>query len=122
MKPIDMKTIRVAFENTGYKLYSYLCPFVVAVGDKVIVDSPSNGYVAVTVMEVDVVDKKASKRVVCTIDDSEYKEYLGKQESRAKIMERLHAKRQEMEELAIFRILAETDSEAASLLRELESL
>lgn len=74
-----MFVVSVKFEGSPFQTYVYLCPFTnVKVGDKVIVDSPRNGYVTVDVVAIhnvrDPHAKKATKYVVNTIDDREYLE------------------------------------------------
>jgi multidrug resistance efflux pump len=113
--------IKVTFES-GPKLYAYQCPYDVEVGQKVIVDSPSMGYVVVEVAEVDVEDDKATKRVVNTIDDTDYKNHLNKLERTKQIKAKLEQKKKEVEELYIWEMLAEKDDDAKALLDELKSL
>lgn len=114
--------IKVTFES-GPRLYAYQCPYAVAVGQKVIVDSPSMGYVVVEVAEVDAKDdNKATKRVVNTIDDTDYKNHLNKLERTKQIKAKLEQKKKEVEELYLWEMLAEKDEDAKALLDELKSL
>lgn len=83
-----MFIVRVTFESSN-RQYCYLCPYTnVKVGDKVIVESPYNGYTAVTVVKIhNLGDKEAgtpTKYVVNTIDDREYRE---RKEARERLAE-----------------------------------
>lgn len=119
-------TVGVKF-GTGYntQVYHYLTDIdTIKVGDKVIVDSPSDGYVAV---RVDVIHlnthvAKATKYIVNTIDDTKYKARIEADKRRAEIIKKLDKKRKELEEVAIYQWLASQDDEAASLLNELKGI
>ena len=119
-------TVGVRF-GSGYnsQVYHYLTDIDgINVGDKVIVDSPSDGYVAV---KVDVGHKnaqvaKATKYIVNTIDDTHYLARIEADKRRAEIIKKLEKKRKEVEELAVYQWLAAQDSEAANLLNELKGI
>lgn len=117
-------TVGVKF-NLGGQVYHYLTDIgTIKVGDKVIVDSPSDGYVTVKVdsVHLDTQVAKATKYIVNTIDDTKYKARIESEKRRAEIVKKLEKKRKEVEELAIYRWLAEQDDEAASLLNELKGM
>lgn len=131
IKPIKIKTgvISVSFKDNKFgkgkwsdSLYYYLCPYDVEVGDIVIVDSPSDGYVTVIVRGVNCVSKKANKRIVSVVDDRGYKEYLENQEKIRFIKAELETKKALFEELAIYKMMANEDKEVADLLNQLNSL
>lgn len=79
-------TVKVEFSAADPRTYTYKAPksFGVAVGDKVVVDSPREGYKVVTVVEVH--DKPLLrgdfdfKWLVSKIDDSNYKELIAFEE------------------------------------------
>jgi hypothetical protein len=119
-------TVGVVF-SSGFnsQVYHYLTDIEgIKVGDKIIVDSPSDGYVAVKVQTVhkNTHAAKATKYIVNTIDDTAYKTRLEAEKRKAEIVKKLEKKRKEVEELAVYQWLAMQDSEAASLLNELKSI
>lgn len=119
---MSIKTVAVRFSMAGQD-YHYLTDLEVEVGEKVIVDSLSDGYVTVRVTKVfEGVQAKATKFVVNTIDDKDYLERLSKDKKRQDIIAKLEKKKKEIEQMAIYDYLANHDSEAASLLSELKSL
>ena len=75
-----MSIIRVRFDGSG-RIYPYWTDLPVEVGQRVVVESPYDGYVAVTVTEVGATGN-ASKEVVCIIDD---RRYLARVEARKRI-------------------------------------
>lgn len=66
--------------------------------------------------------KKATKYVVCKIDDKDYLARLEKDKLKAKIVAQLEVKKKQIEEEAIWKYLAEQDSEAATLFQQLKDL
>lgn len=127
-----MIVIRATFEGTPNKHYNYLCRFTnVKAGDKVIVESPYNGYTIVTVVNVhNVGDREAgrpTKEVVNLIDDREYLERMKCRARLAEIAEGL-AKREQAVKLAQdnhhtidyqrFAPLAQVDAVANKLVQE----
>lgn len=119
-------TVEVKFTNKPYdeKTYHYLTDLVVNEGEKVVVDSPSDGYVTVKITKVYVGEcsKRATKYVVCKIDDKEYLARIEKDKLKAKIVAKLEDKKKQIEEEAIWKYLADQDPEAAALFKELKSL
>jgi len=126
-----MSVILVKFDgpkDAGYgnnqdRTYAYFCDYNVQPGDRVIVESPFNGYVAVTVVSTAGHDAiKATKEVVCTIDDRRYKE---RQQCKARLaeisaeIERREAQRVQTERFAALR---SADPQAARLLEEAEKI
>lgn len=122
---MSIKTVEVTF-NTGLgnKGYHYLTEFDVSVGDTCLVESPSDGFVAVTVRKIyeDVRAPKATKFIVDVADTTSYLEQVRKNELRKEILTKLEAKRKEVEELAVYEYLSKNDSEAAQLLEQLKAL
>ena len=127
-----MIIIRATFEGTPNKHYNYLCRFTtVKVGQKVIVESPYNGYCTVEIVAIhNVGDREAgrpTKEVVNIIDD---REYLERKKARARLAEIAEglAKREQAVKLAQdnhhtidyqrFAPLAQVDAVASKLVQE----
>lgn len=119
-------TVEVKFNNRPYddKTYHYLTDLEVNEGEKVVVDSPSDGYVTVKIIRVFVGEcsKKATKYIVCKIDDKDYLARIEKDKLKAKIVAKLEDKKKQIEEEAIWKYLADQDPEAADLFNQLKSL
>lgn len=126
-----MSVILVKFDgpkDAGYgnnqdKTYAYFCDYNVQPGDRVIVESPFNGYVAVTVVTTAGNDAiKATKEVVCVVDDRRYKQRKAQKARLAEIaaeIERRDAQRVQTERFAELR---KVDPHAAVLLAEAENI
>ena len=126
---MGIKTVRVVFmsgnANNGYvqKQYEYLTTLDVKAGDVAIVDSPNDGYVTVRVKSVqDGEIGKISKFIVQLVDDTEYKNTLAKHLARKEIIKQLEAKKKQVEEMQVWKWLADNDSEAAELLKKLKDI
>lgn len=126
---MSIKTVSVVFKsgnvNGGYaqKQYEYLTELDVKKGDVAIVESPSDGYVTVEVKSVDLGNLgKATKYLVQLVDDTQYKADAVKRAERAQIIKQLEGKKKQVEEMAVWKWLAENDTEAASLLEKLKQL
>lgn len=121
-----ISTVEVKFTNKPYdeKSYHYLTDLDVSEGQKVVVDSPSDGYVTVKVIKVYVGEcsKRATKYIVCKIDDKDYLARIEKDKLKAKIVAKLEDKKKQIEEEAIWKYLADQDPEAAELFKQLKSL
>lgn len=119
---MSVKTIGVVF-GCDSKVYHYLTDLDVSFGEKVIVDSPSNGYVTVTINSLTEGARKiATKWVVNKIDDKDYLARIEKEKLKKSIIEKLEAKKKEVEQMAIYKYLAENDKEASELLDKLKEL
>lgn len=126
---MSIKTVSVVFKsgnvNGGYaqKQYEYLTELDVKKGDVAIVESPSDGYVTVEVKSVELGNLgKATKYLVQLVDDTQYKADAVKRAERAQIIKQLEGKKKQVEEMAVWKWLAENDTEAASLLEKLKQL
>lgn len=126
---MSIKTVSVVFKSgnvTGaytQKQYEYLTEFDVKKGDVAIVESPSDGYVTVEIKSVAPgALNKATKYLVQLVDDTEYKADAAKRAERAQIIKQLEGKKKQVEEMAVWKWLAENDSEAAGLLEKLKQL
>ena len=115
----------ISFRNNP-KEYTYLTNLDLKEGDKVIVDSPHDGPVVVTVIKVKGLSKGqisvASKWIVQKVDMEAYYELVKRQELVQEIKNKLAQRKEEMEEMIIYKQLAKDDPEINSLLAELESL
>lgn len=120
---MSVKTVGVRFNSAG-QVYHYLTNLEgLLTGQKVIVDSPSDGYVTVTIVSIqDGAQGKATKYIVNTIDDTDYKARAEKERLRKQIVARLEEKKKEVEQMAVYKYLSENDSEAALLFEQLKAL
>ncbi len=123
---MSRKYVTVMFTSNSHKEYTYLTDLDLAPDDKVIVDSPHDGFVVVTVIKVRGIPKhqlsKATKWVVQKVDTAAYEERVKKQEVIQEIKNKLAERREEMEELLIYKTLAKEDVEIKNLLDELNEL
>lgn len=122
-----MKTVMVRFGNSSNawgksKDYEYYIPddMKVSEGDKVVVDFPYDGYMVVTVVSTKL-EGKASKSVVCRIDDTDYKKRLEEEKSRAAILKELEKIEKKIKEESRFEYLRAISPEAERLLTQLET-
>ncbi|MBN9547311.1 MAG: hypothetical protein J0H31_00055, partial [Alphaproteobacteria bacterium] len=105
--------IAAVFHTSEYnrsKKYHYFCPYPVAVGDHVIVDSPYGGYTCVKV--VDILPNgsvKATKRVIQVVDDTDYKAAAQREQRMAEIDALLTKRAKDFSRIQFFKKLAEMD-------------
>ena len=120
-----MKTVQVEF-NANFKRYAYLADIEgLAVGDVVVVDTPSNGFQCVTVVSLEETAETiaaASKWVVCKVDVSAYNQRLANIEKRKVLTAKLKKMQQEALEADQFALLVKLNPDAAALVEELKSL
>lgn len=128
-KVSTMDTIGVRFKrDAGARsdiVYSYLSGnFRIEVGDSVVVDSPSNGYVVVDVVDVkrNFRSDKAYKFIVDKVADDEYKKRLNATRRRAELKKALDDKLKNFDDRYKYQRLANEDSEAQRMLQELNEL
>ena len=121
-----MKTLKVRFSGDGVigRTYDYMTDIdSVEKGSRVVVDSPNGGYVVVEVTEVvDTETVKASKWVVCLVDDTRYKQRLAADTERKDILALLEKKSRKIEEVQKYEFLSALDPEAAALLSRLKEI
>ena len=124
-----VSTVAVKFK--GYKSrhgqgpdYHYLSDLDLKVGDNVIVDSPTEGYVVVIVTKLcgSLETSKATKWIVQKVDDTEHKHREELRRQRAVIEAKLKAIEKQYESSQKYAYLAAISPEAASLIKELESI
>lgn len=124
-----MSVIKVKFDRSKYdpsesREYAYFCDFDVEVGDRVIVDSPYYGYTTVTVSDTSAgLDSiKATKEVVCKIDDSRYRARKAAKERMAEISAELAYRADRIANTKKMRKLFKGDEKALDLLAEAEGI
>jgi hypothetical protein len=122
---LDSPTLQAIRDNNSTKKYNYFTDdATIVIGDKVVVDSPYGGYVVVDVLDTrdKLYDDRASKWIVCKVDDRAYRARLEASKRRAAILKVLENKAKRIEESQKFRYLASVDQDAAALLTELDEL
>jgi len=103
-------------------------------GDKIVISECGNNYIILTVDKifpkldfsdetlVNVYNTTNYAYYVDKVDTSRFEGWIANAKRRELILKELERKKEEMEELAIFKLLAEQDKEAAKLLEELKEL
>lgn len=126
---MGIKTVSVTFVAAGQyglnnnKQYEYLTELDVKKGDIAVVDSPQDGLVTVKILSVNEGQVgKATKYLVQLVDDTDYRLANERRALRADLRKKLEAKKRVVEEQAVWKWLAENDTEAAALLQQLEAL
>lgn len=125
---MTIKTVSVSFVASGQygandQKYGYLTELDVKKGDIAVVDSPQHGLVTVRIHSVNEGQVgKATKYLVQLVDTSEYTAAAERRALRADVVSQLESKKKHVEEMAVWKWLAENDSEAAALLEKLKSL
>lgn len=125
-------TIDEDIPESDTKLYAFKCGLTdkLLPGDLVVVDARSGLQITRVVKVVDrSLDTQAIKQfnkakawVVCKVDMHDHKLRIQATERKQFIMQQLKERKEQMEEVAIYKMLAQTDSEAAKLIEELEKL
>ena len=119
-----MVTVQVKFVNGyGYKEYNFKCDVPdIKVGDMVVVES-SNGLSVAKVTKIDPENTySATKWVVSKVYMEEYTARVEKEKKLAEVKKRLNAKKKELQDIAIYEMLAEKDPEFREILAEYKSL
>ena len=120
-----MKTVKVMFDHAyDTRTYSYKChDDSVEKGDQVVVDTPNGDSEVVEVVDViDGVSKTATKWIVCKVDRTEYAKRLAKEQRKREIKEILDDEKKKMDELLVYKMLAENNPAMEALLNELKEL
>ena len=121
----------VAVKFKGYKTtqgvgqeYHYLTDLNLTIGDNVVVESPSEGYVVVIVTKIcgPLEGTKATKWIVQKVDDTEYKRKEEARRRKSVIETKLRAIEKQLESTMKFEYLAKMSPEAARLLEELREI
>jgi multidrug resistance efflux pump len=118
-----MNSVTVRFDGSSRE-YNYLCPFEVRKGDRVIVDTPSSGYTTVTVVEFypNARVGSASKQVVATIDDEDFKARQAKAKEVAEIKKELKQIEEQIKERNRLAAIAAQSPQAQLLFDRLAAL
>ncbi len=126
---MSVKTVGVKFKSGnagnsyGAKIYEYITEYDVKKGDVAVVESPSDGFVTVDIVTVtEGANGKATKYLVQIVDPTDYIAGAERRAKRAAIVRQLEAKKKQVEELQVYKWLADNDSEAADLLKQLQTL
>lgn len=116
-------TISVQFSDGG-SFYSYLSDLDFEAEDYAVVESPHNGLVVVKVKAVkeDVRDGKAYKWIVDKVDVAGHYQRQENAKRAEYLKTRLQTMKKQVEEEAVWALLAERNPEAAALLQELKTL
>lgn len=118
-----MKTVEVKFDTYG-KTYHYLFPYDVMVekGDKCVV-LVENEYKVVKVEAVlEDASIKATRPVVCKVEELPYLNFLEKDRKIRNIKTLLDKKMKEFSEIAMYEALTKHDPVAAELVKQLKEL
>lgn len=119
---MKLKTIGARFDTSTYaKTYNFLADIELTVGDKVVVET-QHGLSVATVVEVHERIKQASKFVVQKVDTEAHAKRVERESKRRELKEKMEARRKQLEEVNIYRILAKEDEEIAALLSEYEGM
>ncbi|MCP3685781.1 MAG: hypothetical protein GY861_24295 [bacterium] len=123
--PLQKKIVAVQF-NTSTKEYTYLTDLDLKKDDLVIVKSPTDEYIVVTVCKVRGLTQNqlslACKWIVQKVDLVAYEANMKKQELVQEIRNKLQERRKETEEIMIYQQLSASDPEIKSLLGELAGI
>lgn len=103
------------------KTYAFNCYDDVNEGDYVVVDT-ANGFLLGLVVKIDMTSDKASKDVVSVVDMSAFNERKAKRERLLALKKEMDRKVKELQDLAIYEVLAEKDPELGKMLSELKEL
>ena len=118
-----INTVSVQFSDGGSH-YSYLSDLEFKAGDYAVVESPHNGLVVVKVMafEAETRNPKAFKWIVDKVDVAGHYQRQENAKRAEYLRTRLEKMKKQVEEEAVWQLLAERNPDAAKLLEELKSL
>jgi hypothetical protein len=125
-----MRVARVQFSNANNdfhrstdKTYDYYTDLDLAIGDHVVVDSPSTGFVVVLVKDIIESETiRVSKWVVDKVDIASYNERILREKERQELLAVLDKKAKRVEETQKYQFLAAVDPEAAKMLERIQEL
>ena len=119
------KIIGVTFEHSSYaKEYAFACYIDdIRVGDTVVVETV-NGLMIATVVNLDATlpGKKTLKQVVDKVDMAAFEERKQKAEKVKKLKTKIEKKVKELQDIALYEMLAEKDPELKNMVSELKGL
>lgn len=119
-----MNYVSVKFEDYEYaKAYSFLNDIEgLAVGDKVVADT-TRGLQVGTISKIsDTPINKATKYLVQKVDLEKHEARKAKAKQQAELKKKMEARRKQLQENEIYRILAKEDEEMAKMLEEFDNL
>lgn len=112
--------------SSSCKQYTYMTDLDLAPDDLVVVESPSDGFVVVKVVETRGLTpgqmSRATKWVVQKIDVTDYLKKVERAKIAQEVRNRLNARKDQLQELFIYKQLAESDPQMAKLLEQLYSV
>lgn len=92
------------------------------VGDTVVVNC-STGFQVVQVSEINAMSKyEPTAYVVGIVDISAYEKFLEAEKTKARLKEALRARKAELEEMAVYELLASKDEDFAAMLKQFQEL
>lgn len=112
------------FELDNTRFYDYKCIDGIKPnkGDLVVV-SCATGFAICEVMETNIMPSRTDYAyVVGTVDVKAYKEYVQKEQEKEKLKAVLKARKEEMEQMAVYELLADKDEGFAELLKKFKEL
>lgn len=117
------KFVEVTFDNNTYsKKYVFRNDIAdLQIGDKVVVET-QHGFSVGTVKSFLETSKIGTKFVVQKIDVEAHNKRLEREKKLATVKAKMEERRQKLQEIEIYKILAKEDSEMAKLLAELNEL
>ena len=116
------KKVTILIDGNCYKYYTFLTSDeTLEVGDKVVAETV-HGLVIGTVKGYAIDNAKATKWIIQKIDMSAHEERQANKKRVAAIKKKLAARRKEIEEQEVLKLLAAKDEEFAELLNELNQI
>lgn len=121
---MNNKLISVKFDDYPYsKEYVFACFVDVNVGDIVVVDTANGFQIAkVTKLTGELPSGKVIKEVVDVIDVSAFNARKEKAEKLKKLKSKMDKRVKELQDIAVYELLAKDDPEIAKMLTELKEL
>lgn len=109
--------------NTSTK-YPYACyDHTIEIGDICVVMSEHHGFGIAKVVEIGPkTDEKITREIVCKCDFSEYNIRVANRKRRAELLKLMHTRAAELQEIALFQMLAKEDSNMKDILSEYQQL
>ena len=115
-KYLDTSISKIDFIFAAYESYE--------VNDYVVVNSGHHGFVIAQVTAVEDVDGKVEygREIICKIDMTAYNDRKARAKRKAELKSKMEAKVKELQETAIFEMLAKEDTGLAEMLKEFKEL
>lgn len=109
--------------NTDVK-YPYACyDSAIVEGDICVVMSAHHGLGIAKVIEIGPkTDEKITREIVCKCDFDEYNDRVAIRKRRAVLLKQMHARAAELQEIALFQMLADNDQDMQNILSEYQKL